>query len=266
MISKPIFIVAALAAIVGACAEDPQYMQRDVVLEVGAPDSEITVATDVFVLPIRLENETEAMERAELEVEAGMPVPRVSLADVSISVEWIVRNLSGDEGTARVAINGGNETFQYVPDDFVIDPDEDETPPSLVGGVPFTVAAGASVSGVLREDQLREGGVDLELISRGGVNPFAAILENHNDLAPLVVDGGPLPLPASLQSDPEPLLGHIVQLEVTLSANRHMAMEYVVRVRDHNDRLHEMLLDAPAAELTAFAPMRPQPVEDPAQN
>ena len=51
-------------------------------------------------------------------------------------------------------------------------------------GIPMAVPAGGTISGVLREDALREASIDLEAITRGELNPFAAIYNvNENDPA-----------------------------------------------------------------------------------
>src|SRR5690606_21636630 len=151
------------------------------------------------------------------------------------------------DGVARVHLSGGNEYFAYVPTNFVIDPEEDEEPPPLAGDIPVAIAAGASVSGVFREDQLREAALDLELITRGGSNPFAAILQENAELTELTsADGTVIPAEA---------FAHLVQLDVSLESGQHMALELAIRVRDHEDRLHSLLLDAPPGELTPFNPV-----------
>src|SRR5690606_12704040 len=119
--------------------------------------------TTRVMLPIDLETEVEAMERVERMARLGVDVPYVRLGDLSIAVEWTVRNLSDQDGVVRVHLSGGNQYFFYVPQNFVIDPEEDEEPPPLVGDIPLEIAAGAPLSGVCREDQLREAAIDLEL-------------------------------------------------------------------------------------------------------
>jgi hypothetical protein len=246
--ASPCWLIAALAcaAAVG-CADDPQYVQPLQAIEVGAPGTDITDATASITLPIRLEEDTEAMERAELMAELGVQVPFVGIDDISVSVEWTLKNLEDNPGQARVHLNGGNEWFIYVPLNFVIDPEEDEEPPSMQGDIPIDVPAGGTVNGVFREDQLREAAVDLELITRGPGNPFAAILQNHSDLTEITDMAGAV--------IPEQAFAHLIQLDLRLESTRHMVLEYAVRVRDHEGILHELLLDAPAAELTAFAPV-----------
>ena len=241
----------AVALLSGACNADPRYVDPPDYVEVGVPDSDVFFATTQVLLPIRLEEEQELEERALLAQELGLPmdsVPYVLLDDLAISIEWTIRNLEDREGTARVHVNGGNEYFYYVPQNFVIDPDEDEEPPALMGDIPMTVPALGTIGGVFREDQVYEAALDMELITRGGVNPFAAILEQHDDVNE-VTD------PAAGMTIPRAAFAHMVQYDVSLEANRHMVLEYTIRVRDEREILHDLLLQADTGELTAFAPV-----------
>ena len=56
------------------------------------------------------------------------------------------------------------------------DDEDDPPPPPLAGHIPIHVEPGRTVEGVFREDQLREAAIDLDQITRGNVNPFAAML------------------------------------------------------------------------------------------
>ncbi len=255
-----------MTGILAGCAEDPQYLKRDQVLEAGNLDLDPALASDQFILPVRLETEEELMERQELqglvnEIDPTIQVPLIGLNDFDISIEWTIKSLADTEGTARVHITGGNERFFYVPDAFVINPQEDEEPPPLIGDIPITVPAGGTVSGVFREDQVLEAALDLLLMASPALNsfspelnPYAAIYQPHDDLDMLVGDAGLLSLPAELRDRTEELIPNLVQIDVRLEADRHMVLEYSVRVRDRTDMLHELLLDAPAEELSPVTP------------
>ena len=117
---------------------------------------------------------------------------------------------------------------------------------------------GATISGVFREDNLLESALDLELITRGTLNPFAAMLAIHEDLAEVDDGAGTLiPLEETAQ---------LIRLDITLIANQHVVMEYAVRIRDHRSPplLHDMGLAADPALLTAFAPTDFTPPPPPA--
>lgn len=243
---------------ISACTNAPSYVEPREALEVGLPDpaapgETIDIDTTQLFLPIRLETMQEQMDRTARAAELGVQdLPYVGLDDLDISIEWTIKNLSDTDGTARIQINGANELFVYVPAFYVIDPEEDEEPPPLLGTIPTPVRAGDTISGVFREDQLREAAVDLELVTRGLVNPFAAILAYHADLDEVTDPDG--------VTVPRTAFGHLVQYDIIFTANQHMVLEYDLRIRDQAEILHERLLDAPDGELTVFAPQTPPPL------
>jgi hypothetical protein len=249
----------ALGATLGACTEDPRYVQPDQALEAGAAGSDPDIpATVQFLLPIRTETEDELTERTELAAELGIEIPFVQINDIELSLEWSIRNLSDQDANIRINLNGANELFAYVPSSFVVDPEEEEEPPPLAGDIPIEIPALGTISGVFREDQIREASTDLELITRGEVNPFAAVLEHHEDILGMSRLGGPY-IPASK-------LASLIRFDLTLITNRHVVMEYAVRLRSNRtpNMLHDEGLNAPPEELTVFAPadfVPPPPVD-----
>jgi hypothetical protein len=248
----------ASAILAIGCTADPQYIESPTVLEANAPGTTVDTATASFDLPLRLEREDELMARSELAAELGIEVPYVRLGDLFISIEWTIKNLEDSEGIAEIGVNGGNEYFYYVPLNFVIDPEEDEEPPSLAGDIPLIIPANGTRSGVFREDALRESALDLELITRAGMNPFAAILEVQEDMREFTADTGAIV--------PVEAFAGMVRYDVTFTASTHMVMEYLIRVRDDRGILHEELLAAPPEELTVFNPAEftpPPPVVTP---
>lgn len=242
---------AAVSLVALGCTDDPVYVQGPAPIEVGA-DGTTTTATGSVLLPIRLETTSEAEERAALAAELGVMVPFVTRDDFALSVEWTVKNLSDAPGVARVQMNGANEWFGYNPAAFVVDPEEEEAPPPLTGDVPLDIPAGEIRSGVYREDELAEASLDLELITRGGFTPFAAVLEVQEEMDEIDAMGVPVPSEA---------FASLVRVDMTLIADRHMVLEYAVRVRDRRDPglLHEDLLSAPPEELQPLAPADFQP-------
>jgi hypothetical protein len=218
------------------------------------------------MLPIRLEKADEMMERAAQTELLGVEVPYVKVGDIEVSVEWTITNLDAmNEGLATVQLNGANEVFAYNPDLIVLgDPDEVPPAPGLDGDIPLHIPAGARVQGLFREDQLREASIDLDQITRANLNPFAATLQVHKNLelfqpmSPLMpgVDdyvqtpvGDPIPREAFRQ---------IIRVDLVFKPDRHMTLDYAIRVRDTRGIMHE-LLDAAVTErpdeLTMFMPM-----------
>jgi hypothetical protein len=225
-------ILAALAATAG-CTEDPLYVQPVNSIEVNAPGTMTPTATAQITLPIRSElTDEEIDERAQLVMDLGVAdgdIPFVPRKDLDISIEWTVTNQEDSDGIVRIDINGANEYVAYVPALFVVDPEEMEEPPPLIGDVPLTVRAGDSLNGVFREDQLWEAAVDLELIGRANppLSPFAAVLEVHEEMTEFSgVSGATIP---------DELFASMIRFDITVEADRHMVMEYAIRVRDRRD-------------------------------
>jgi hypothetical protein len=233
-----------LLLLAGACSDDPVYVQPDAALEAMGDE---TAAIAQLTLPIRLESEAEAAARAGRAAELGVQVPYVTRDDLDLSIEWTIKNLDGMEGVARIQVNGANEFFAYVPGAFVVDPDEEEVPPPLTGDIPLVIPGSGQRSGVLQEDLLAEASLDLELITRGGRSPFAALLAVQESIKQFNAGGVEVPRDA---------FASLVRFDIAFLANRHMVLEYAVRVRDHRDPslLHDRLTDAPAGQLTTFAP------------
>lgn len=251
---------------VGACANDPVYLPGAMKLEGGTPDGNgvIAPATVQHVLPIRLEKTKEAEERAARTTELGIDVPFVKLGDLEVSVEWLITNPGDSEGTALIQLNGANEAFAYVPEMVQLgDPDEVPPAPGLAGDEPLHVLGGGTISGVFREDQLREASIDLDQITRANVNPFAATLQVHKNNAAFQPLTAPMPGdPNYMQTPtgtaiPREAFRQLIRVDLVFKPDRPMTLEYTIRVRDERGIMHELLdaavTDAPG-ELTMFAP------------
>ncbi len=241
-------LVAALAgAVAFGCTDDPIYVQSPAPIEVGA-DGTTTTASGSLLLPIRLETTAEMEARTAVMTDLGVMIPYVTRDDLELSVEWTVKNLSDADGVARVQMNGANEWFSYNPTAFLTGGEDEEPPPPLTGDVPLEIKAGQERSGTFREDELAEAGLDVELITRGGFTPFAAVLDIQEDMDEMTDAAG--------MSVPSEAFAGLVRIDMTLIADRHMVLEYSVRARDHRDPglLHEDLFDAPPEELQPLAP------------
>jgi hypothetical protein len=264
---RSILVTAAAGALIAGCANDPVYLPGLLTLEAGNVDAGgmPIPATAEHMLPIRLETAEEATIRATRTAElGGVEVPYVKLGDIEVSVEWTIQNIDTMPGTALVQLNGANEVFAYDPTLVTLgDPDEVPPAPGLEGDIPIHVEPGASISGLFREDQLREASIDLDQITRANLNPFAATLQVHKNaelfqpmtmLRPGVEDyvqtpvGDPIPREAFRQ---------LIRVDLVFKADRRMVMNYTIRVRDTRGIMHELLdaavTEAPG-ELTMFAP------------
>jgi hypothetical protein len=254
-------VVAAVAAT--GCQEDPSYVQSPSLESSGDEMVGMEAAMSV-TLPIAPERRTDAEAREALARTLMMPadqVPYVRVDDLDVEIEYTVTNLTDAPGTAFVKINGGNDRFFYVPADFIIDPEEDPEPPSLMGGFPIDVPAKGRVTDTLREDEVREASIALELITRGGIRPEAAILVNHEDIDewqpvmqvdPEDPSAGTVPvgMPISIRA-----FAQMVRFDFTFRPDRLMRLDVNLRIRPHRDILPDKLADAPAVERVEFMPV-----------
>ena len=250
-------LVIVIATGVG-CAKDPVYISPNpAAIEVGGATGP-TEATSSVLVPILQPTDADYMERGQIAEQLMVgydQVPDVRRDELYLEIEWTIKNLDNEPGTASVSVLGANEWFSYDPQAFVVDPQEDEPPPPLMGGIPMEIPAQGVVSGVFREDELSEAAQDLDAITRWGVAPERAMLTqwatgdivDENDM--FLWDGRAVP--------------SLLELDVTLAADHHMVLEYVLRVRDHSNRLepniapgNEWML-VPAASQGSYVPPPP---------
>jgi len=260
---------ASLALGLGAgCANDPLYIPGPMSLEAGVADDTggLIEAKASLQLPIKTESSGDAAKRAELATELGVDVPYVRLGDLEIEVEWTIRNVDEMDGEAKIELNGANELFSYDPSIIVLNPEDDEAPPTpgLEGDVPISVPAGGRVSGLFTEDQLREASIDLDQITRGNVNPFRATLtisKNAKTFQPMTP-----PMPGDEDyvqmpiGDPIPreAFAGLTRVDLVFSPNKHMVLDYNVRVRDIRGIMHDLLLTAVTDKPDELEPFDPE--------
>jgi hypothetical protein len=259
--------VCMLLVLVG-CANDPMYVPSPTNIEAGQDDGMggVTQGSGSIHVPLKPESKDDAALRMEIQKQVDssgtIVVPTYRVDEYDLSLEWTVKNLDGMPGQFKIQLNGANEMFSYDPTLIVLDPGDDEAPPTpgLSGDIPIDIAANGEVSGTFREDQLLEAAIDLDQISRGNVNPFAAMLTvNKNDpsfqplspMMPAVMNYMQTPV-----GDPIPRAAFraLVRIDLVFKPDRHMVLDYVLRVRPHRDVINDMGLDAPANQLMLYDP------------
>jgi hypothetical protein len=261
-------VACVLVAGAGACANDPMYMPSPTNMEAGIPDPSgngvISQAKSSLQLPYKTETAADAKTRMALAAKLGVMVPYVKVDDVAVEIEYTIKNLDGSNGgTALVELNGANEFFAYDPSMIMLDPNDDEAPPTpgLSGDIPIDIDPGGTYQGTFREDQVLEAAIDLDEITRGNVNPFAAELDiNKNDqtfqpLAPEMydMDGNPLPRTPMGKPIPREAFAGMIRMDLVFKPSTHMVLDYDVRVRDLRGIVDDKGLDAPMTELQQFA-------------
>ena len=250
--------------VVGACANDPLYVPGPTNLEAGITDAtgNVSIAKASLQIPFKTETAADAKTRAALAAKLGIMVPYVKVDDVAVEIDWTIKNLDSMAGTAEVELNGANEFFAYDPSMIKLDPNDPEAPPTpgLSGDIPIDMGSGEELSGMFREDQELEAAIDLDEITRGNVNPFAAQADiNKNDqsfqpLAPEMydMDGNPLPRVPMGNPIPREAFAGMVRVDLVFKPTCHMVLDYDVRLRDIRGIVDDKGLDAPMSELQQF--------------
>lgn len=265
-------LIGLVGLLLVGCTNDPIYLPSPQGLAAGEPGMDgPSEARASIQIPVNTETTKDAADRARRQAQVGAAViPYIAVDDLEVSVEWTIKNNDlAMPGSARIQLNGANQFFEYDPTLVVLSAD-DETPPSpgLAGDIPIDIPAGATISGVFREDELREASVDLDMITRANTNPFRATLvvdKNRTEFAemsPLTydADGEPLPQTPTGLVFPRQAFAQILRVDLVFKPDRPMVLEYTVRVRDvRGEIVHELALAAftdpvGMGELEPFAP------------
>lgn len=274
-------VMSAVLAGLAGCANDPIYLQAPMTIEAGVPDPAmmgmLSEGKASLQLPIKTETATDAMKRAALAAKlTPIEVPYVRVGDLEVEVEWTIKNLDTQPGQAKVELNGANEMFAYDPSMIMLDPGNDEAPPTpgLAGDIPIDVPGGGEVSGLFTEDQLREASIDLDQITRGNVSPFRATLTisknalSFQPMTPPVLDmaGNLVQMPDG-PPVPREAFAQMIRIDLVFKPDTHMTLDFNVRVRDLRGIVHELGLAAATekpGELQDFAPVTYVPAIPPA--
>jgi hypothetical protein len=253
------------------CANDPVYIPAPMAMEAGVADTtgKISEAKASLQLPIKTETASDKTARDALAAKlAPVLVPYVKVGDLEVDVEWTIKNLDSKAGQATIELNGANELFSYDPSIIVLDPGNDEAPPTpgLAGDIPISVPGGGEISGLFTEDQLREASIDLDQISRGNMYPFRATLtvsKNAKEFQPMtpfvpVVEGEEAP-PQTPVGPPIPreAFAGLIRIDLVFRPTTHMTLEFNVRIRDQRGIMHDLLLTAVTEKPDELQPFMP---------
>jgi hypothetical protein len=264
--TKHLWATTLLVAAVG-CTNDPIYIppgmdgpRLEGGLEMDMDGNRVAARTSV-VIPINTETEDDIEDREALQMTmpAEVVVPYIKVGDLEVSVEWTIRNLEESPGQATMQINGANQFYEYDPLLVVLSEDDEAPPtPGLTGDIPIDIPAGGTISGLFTEDDMREAAIDLDQITRGRVNPFRArftIAKNDRQFAQMTEvmydeDGEALPQMETGVVFPREAFAGMLRLDIVFDPDRHMVLEYAVRVRDvRGEMINTLFFDAPAEEL-----------------
>jgi hypothetical protein len=216
--------------------------------------------TNGFALRFRQPTMDEQKELdAQSQARNNIEIPWVSRDKVHLELLFTVTNLDTTEGKFDVFVDGANQYTKY---------DENAVAMALGAGgnddpiyvplmslhpkpLPANLGPGEVYQGIVREDDFAEGEADLDAMGRW-MAPFAAVLTNRSEVNPIGMEMVP----------PDVITPALIEVDVTLTANKHMKCEWTLRVRDDEDRLLHVAGDHLFhANPTLFVPALP-----PAQN
>jgi len=263
-----------LVMLVGCSANDPMYVPGQTTLEAGMMDAmgnTVASAKGTLTLPIKTETMDDANARAALTTQLMVQVPYIKIDDIAVEVEYTVKNLDSEDGTAKVELNGANELFEYDPTLFADPNPEDEAPPppglAANSDIPITVPANGEVDGLFTEDETKEASVDLDEITRGNINEFTAVLtpadknkQSFQPVTPLMYDamGNALPQTPMGAEIPRAAFPHIIRFDLVFTPDHHMVLDYNIRIRDlRGNVVDDKGLTAPTSELDPFDMIMP---------
>jgi len=234
-------VLLAIAATTAAACSDintPIYFQGETVEAAGGEE---TIPFSGMTLKFRAPTEKEQMQLDAQRDALGydQDVPWISRDKVHIEVSYKVTNLSDQKGDFTLWIDGASEYTKYDVqaasmalggDDPIFFP--------LVTTLQRELEAGASFSGIVREDDFAEGELDLDALGRwNDADPasptFAGVLVNRSDVNPVGLNLVP----------PNLVVPAMFEIDVRLKTGVPMRVEYYVRVRDDDDRLWHNDLD-----------------------
>ncbi|HTR52914.1 MAG TPA: hypothetical protein VMJ10_19500 [Kofleriaceae bacterium] len=286
--------IYGLVLVFAACANDPIYLNAASSMEAGQDDGTgmPVVAKQSLMLPIKPETKTDAAARAKLAASLGVMVPYVKVGDIDVEIEYTITNLDTmNPGQAFIDLNGANEYYIYDPSMLNYTPPGSDDPivtPPLAGNIPIDMAAGATYSGVFREDQYETASIDLDEVTQGNYNPYTAILNiaknepSFGVLSPsiLLTTCTMQPIPAADQATcanceanpddpscgqqqtgmmiPRAAFAEMIRVDLVFHPTSHMTLDFNVRVRDHRGIVNDLGMAAFTQEptdVTMFMPV-----------
>ncbi|HUO66871.1 MAG TPA: hypothetical protein VMV37_04995 [Gammaproteobacteria bacterium] len=287
-----IYGLVLVSSLVGACANDPIYLNGSSSMEAGQDDGTgmPVVAKQSLMLPIKPETKTDAAARAKLAASLGVMVPYVKVGDIDVEIEYTITNLDTNPGQAFIDLNGANEYYIYDPSMLNYTPPGSDDPivtPPLAGNIPIDMEASGTYSGVFREDQYETASIDLDEVTQGNYNPYTAILNiaknepSFGVLSPsiLLTTCVMQPIPAASQAlcasceanpddpscgsqptgmtIPRAAFAEIIRVDLVFHPSTHMKLDYNVRIRDHRGIVNDLGMEAFTSDPTGVTMFMP---------
>ena len=240
-LSRMLALLSPLAALsAGACQgmNTPIYFNGPTEPLLTASGGEEMPPTNGLTLRFRnpTQKERDALARERDARGYDQDIPWVAADKVHVQLSYKVTNNSDHDGVFTLMVNGASEFVKYdmnVAAAALAVANDEETGPlfPLMTSDPQTVPAGGSFSGLIREDDFAEAQLDTDALGRWlADDTFAGVLINRSEVNPVGMEMVP----------PNLVVPAFVEIDVTLivqGQDTPMTAEYVVRVRDDDDRL-----------------------------
>jgi hypothetical protein len=251
-------VLLAAGSLIGAgCgANEPTYKPGAGALEV---DGQGTEAIQTLQLSFRVPTSAEEAERQKLSAQLGYEVPWLREDRVHVEIRFTVTNLpdSAREGSFSLNVDGASEFVRYDEDAVAaafVAADEDapvgrglyQAPPPVNGQL---LGPGQVYQSTVREDDLHEMSLDLDALGRWMAPNFPAVLLYRSETDPTDLKG-------EYQMAPPKLIRPALwEITLRFNATQPMRCEFLVRVRDDDQRLWEDGEDQFMPSPVTYAPM-----------
>jgi hypothetical protein len=247
LVATSVLLAAGSLLGAGCGANEPTYVGPMGPLEV---DGQGTEAIQTLQLAFRAPTSAEEAERQKLSAQLGYEVPWLREDRVHVEIRFTVTNLpdSRREGSFSLNVDGASEFVRYD-EDAPVGRGLYQAPPPVNGQL---LGPGQVYQSTVREDDFHEMSLDLDALGRWMAPNFPAVLLYRSETDPTDLKG-------EYQMAPEKLIRPALW-EVTLrfNATQPMRCEFLVRVRDDDQRLWEdgetQFIPSPATYAPMIAP------------
>jgi hypothetical protein len=230
----PLLLILLGAA--GCGVNNPTYFTPPMgAIETGQNDAGAEI-TSVVTLPFRRPTDSESVKLDQSSGALGFREPWLRRDQVAISIQYTITNLDKQDGKAQVFIDGANEFTNYdrqmiqaAAQMAAMNNNDRVIVLPLIQTIPVEVAAGQTKTGVIREDDFAEADLDLDAIGRW-MAPPAAVLINASEVNGVGLEKLP----------PNAVVPAMFRVAVSLVAEQHMRLDFLVRVRDSKNRLLDL--------------------------
>ena len=251
--------LVASAGAAGCNTNDPTYVPGDSVMQV---DGTGTEAKQTLQLRFRTATGDEAKQQDSLTAQLGYDIPSLREDRIHLEMRYTVINLGNNEGTFSLRLDGANEFTRYDEDAvaaaFTAMMQDAPATFGLIQPTPQTIGPGQVYQGSLREDDFHEASLDLDAMGRYGIN-YGELLINRSEVRPVPQADPSGSVDCSMGCLPEKYSIRPALWEVTprFNANQPMSFQFLMRVRDDDQRLCEDCTAPFMPDPTTFMPTVP---------